>query len=94
MFSHAMATESTMEKVSAPKNFPMLFNSLSAKSFEQSPCPLFPGARELVSVAIPFDQLRKRGVRMKDVNVSHGKTKMDKMVRRRVTLCSSLKNVV
>jgi hypothetical protein len=54
-----------------------------------STCPSSPGAREPVSVGILSNLLRKRRVIMKDVNVSHGKPKMDKMVKRRVTLCSS-----
>jgi hypothetical protein len=40
-------------------------------------------AREPISFVISFDQLRKRREKMKDVNVSHGETKMDKLVSRR-----------
>jgi hypothetical protein len=46
-----------------------------------------PAARELISVAIPFDHLRKKRALMQKANVSHGKAKMDKMVRRSKLLC-------
>jgi hypothetical protein len=48
-----------------------------------SPCPSSPGAREPTSVAISIDPLRKKGAMMPKANVSQGKTKMDKLVRRR-----------
>jgi hypothetical protein len=44
-------------------------------------CPSSPGTREPISVAIPFDQLGKKGALMQKVNVSPGKTKMDKNMR-------------
>jgi hypothetical protein len=40
-----------------------------------------------ISVAIPFDHLRKKRAMMQKANVSHGKTMMDKMVRRRDLPC-------
>jgi hypothetical protein len=46
-------------------------------------CTSSPGAREPIFVAIPFDQLRKKGAMMQKTNVSHEKTKMNKTVRRR-----------
>jgi hypothetical protein len=42
-----------------------------------------PGARESISVAIPFDHLRKRRAVVQKANVSHGKIMTDMMVRRR-----------
>jgi hypothetical protein len=35
-------------------------------------CPTSPAAREPISVAIPFDLLRKRGAVMQMANVGHG----------------------
>jgi hypothetical protein len=46
-------------------------------------CPSCLDAREPISIAIPFDLLRKEGAMMQKANVSHGKIKMDKMVRGR-----------
>jgi hypothetical protein len=61
MFRSAMATDSTW-KVSAPKKnclgFPMFRNSLSPIP-NLSACTLCPGARETMSVVIPFDLIRK-----------------------------------
>jgi hypothetical protein len=51
-------------------------------------CPSSPVARESISVVIPLDHPRKKGAMMMEkVNVGHGKTKMDKAVRRRELLC-------
>jgi hypothetical protein len=44
--------------------------------------PSIPVARESISVAIPFDFLKKKEAMMQKANVSYGKTKMDKIVRR------------
>jgi hypothetical protein len=41
------------------------------------------GAREPVSVVLPFDNSRKKKGNGAKGNVSHGKAKMDKIVRRR-----------
>jgi hypothetical protein len=57
-------------------------------------CPSSFAVREPITVVIPFNQLRKKGAMMQKVNVSPGKIKMDKMARKRVTLRSSLKDVV
>jgi hypothetical protein len=46
-------------------------------------CQSSPDARKPTSVAIPLNLLRKRRIKVKDVNVGQGKLKMDKMVRRR-----------
>jgi hypothetical protein len=46
-------------------------------------CPSSPGAREPISVVIRFDCLRKKEAMMQKANVSHGQTKVEKMVRRR-----------
>jgi hypothetical protein len=51
-----------------------------------SPCPSSPDFREPISVAVPFDLLR-RGAMMQKVNVGHGRIKMDNMVRRRELPC-------
>ncbi|SAM06028.1 hypothetical protein [Absidia glauca] len=76
-----MVTESKIKKVSAIPN--------------QTTCPSSPAAREAISVAIPSDQLRKKGAMMQKANVSHGKPKMDMMVRRRnVTQRSSFQAAV
>ncbi|SAL98229.1 hypothetical protein [Absidia glauca] len=45
------------------------------------------GAREPISVANSVDLLRKRRVMLEDVIVSRGKTKIDKVVRRRELPC-------
>jgi hypothetical protein len=42
-----------------------------------------PGDRGSISVVIAIDHLRKKGTMMQKAIVSHGKTKMDKPVRRR-----------
>jgi hypothetical protein len=85
VFSSTQIRGSTMEKVSAPKKdcvgFPKFHNPMVPIP-SLCPCPSRPGARKPISVAIPSDRLRKR-----KVNVSHGKTKMDKMVRRRGLPC-------
>jgi hypothetical protein len=49
-----------------------------------SPCPSSPGAREPISVVIPFDLLRKNRALMQNANVNHGKANMDKVRRRRL----------
>jgi hypothetical protein len=41
----------------------------------------------LCPIPNPFDQLRQKGVMRKDFSVSHGSTKMDKMVKRRELPC-------
>jgi hypothetical protein len=46
-----------------------------------------PNAREPISAAISFDLRRKRRIMMEGVNVSNGKTKMDKMVGKRELPC-------
>jgi hypothetical protein len=56
-----------------------------------SKCPSSPGAREPISAAIPFDLLRKQEVMVQKANVDLGKTKMDGVVRMRVTPHSPLK---
>jgi hypothetical protein len=52
-----------------------------------SPCPSSLGAREPISVAIPLVLPRKKAALMQKVNVSHGKTKVDKAARRRELPC-------
>jgi hypothetical protein len=46
-------------------------------------CPSISATRELISVVIPFDRLRKKEAMMQKVNVSHGKPRMDKALRRK-----------
>jgi hypothetical protein len=72
--------------VSAPEN--------KSEGFPITTCPSSPAARESISVAIPIDLLRKRRVMFRDVDVSQGKRKKDKMVRGRVTLRSSFEIAV
>jgi hypothetical protein len=79
-----MATESTMEKVSAPKKrgreFPHIFRNTLSQIPNLSLCPSSPDIREPISVVIPLDQLgQKKRAMMQKSNVSHGKGKMDKM---------------
>jgi hypothetical protein len=52
-----------------------------------SPCSASTGAREPISVAIPFDLSRKKGAMMQKASVSRGKAKMDKLERRRELPC-------
>jgi hypothetical protein len=52
-----------------------------------STCPFVPGARKPVSVVILIDACMKKDIMMQPANVSHGKTKMVKMVRRRELPC-------
>jgi hypothetical protein len=52
-----------------------------------------PAAIELISVAILFDLLREEGAIMQKTNVSHGGSKMDKLVRRRVTYVRHLRSL-
>jgi hypothetical protein len=53
-----------------------------------------PGFRKpLFPIPNPFDHLRKIGAMMQKATVSHGKTKMDKKVRLRVSVRSSSKIV-
>jgi hypothetical protein len=60
-----------------------------------SPCPSSPSARKPILVVVPINQLRKKGVMMQKANVSHGQTKMNKVVRRReVTMRLSFKVVI
>jgi hypothetical protein len=60
-----------------------------------SACPSSPGAREPISVVVPFDLLGKREAMMQKVNFGHGKTNMDQDgEKERVTLHSSFKIVV
>jgi hypothetical protein len=68
----------------------VLFESTKASFFRHplspipnlSTCPFSPGAREPISVAILLNLFRKKGAMMQKVNVSDGKTELDKMVRR------------
>jgi hypothetical protein len=50
-------------------------------------CPSSPDVREPISVVIPLDHLRKKGAMMQKANISHGKTKIDKMEGRRELPC-------
>jgi hypothetical protein len=83
------AIQSTMEKVSAPKLF--LARMFSVIPWAQSVFPSAwapnPGVREPILVAILFNPQRKNRALMQKVNVSQGKTKMDKTVRRRELPC-------
>jgi hypothetical protein len=45
------------------------------------------GAREPISVVIPFDLSRKKEAVVQKANVSQGKAKMDKKVRRKELPC-------
>jgi hypothetical protein len=86
-FSSVMATQSTLDtiyyvKVSAPKTnlcegSPHAFRNPLRPIPNLTTCPSSPGAREPISVAIPFAHLRKNGAIMQKVNVSHGESKMD-----------------
>jgi hypothetical protein len=78
IFKSAMAGQSTMEKVSAPKKFPMFFVIPWVQPPNPCPCPSSPAAREPISVAISFYHSRKQKVMMQKAIVSHGKPKMDK----------------
>jgi hypothetical protein len=65
-----------------PHVFPYVFPNTLRPIPSLSPCPSSPANREPIFVAIPFDLLRKRRAMMQQANVSQGKTKMDKIVRR------------
>jgi hypothetical protein len=47
---------------------------------------ILPGAREPISVVIPFDLQRKKRAIMQKANVGHGKKKVD-LVRRKELPC-------
>jgi hypothetical protein len=84
----SMTRESVIEKVSVlhyKKSFARVRNSLLPISNPSPclPCPSSPVAREPVSVAISSDPLKKKEAMMPKANVSQGKLKMDKRVRRR-----------
>jgi hypothetical protein len=76
MFSSAMATDSTMEKRSAPKKkkdcegFFKFFVIPLSPTPDLYACPSSHGARESISVDIPFDRLRKNGAIMQKSNAS------------------------
>jgi hypothetical protein len=85
MFDSSMARDSTMEKWVHLKillRFPHVFHN-----------PLVPIPNSTF-VAVLLNLLRKRRAMMQKANVSHGKTKMDKTERRRVTLRSSFRVAV
>jgi hypothetical protein len=87
LFGSAMATESTMEKWVPRKGFPLVFRNPLRPIPNLTKCPLCPNARKPISIAISFDLLRKKVAIVQKVNVSHGKTKMDKTVRGRELPC-------
>jgi hypothetical protein len=72
-------------KVSAPKNnceFPHVSRHPLRPIHDLTTSPSSPHARKPISVAIPLGLSRKKGAMMQETTVSHGKTKMDKVVRR------------
>jgi hypothetical protein len=67
----------------------VIFSSIKAT------CLSSPADREPISVAIPFDHLRRKEAMMQQANVSHGKTKDGQACEKeRVTLYSSFKSVL
>jgi hypothetical protein len=91
MFKSAMAGRTTMEKVRAPnkdcKGITHVFHNRLRPISNLSSCASSPCVREPISIAIPFGLLRKKRAMMQKANVSHGKVKMDKVVRRRELPC-------
>jgi hypothetical protein len=87
VLSSDMATEPTLEKWVHLKKlrFPHVFRIPLHPIPNPSPCP---GTREPISVAIPFDLLRKKRAIRQKANDSNGKTKMDKRARRRELPCA------
>jgi hypothetical protein len=57
------------------RGFPKFFVIPCIQSPNLTTCPSNPGAREPISVAIPFDLPRKKGALMQPANVSLDKTK-------------------
>jgi hypothetical protein len=64
------------------ESFPRFFVTPCAQSIIWPHVHLVLMLESLYFVAIPFDHSRKKRVTMQKVNVSHGKSKMDKTVRR------------
>jgi hypothetical protein len=79
LFSYALTTESTVEKVSAQKKktiarvSPCFYVIYLSPIPNLSAYPSSPAAREAISVAIPIDLPRNPRVTMEKTNVSHGK---------------------
>jgi hypothetical protein len=86
MFSDALATQSTMEW-ECWRGFPQVFRNPLVPVAYLSACLSSRGVGESISVAIPSDHIRKKGVMMTKANVSHCEAKMDKMMRRRGLPC-------
>jgi hypothetical protein len=83
MFGSAMAIESTTESEGTLKRIARVCNHDPLRPIlNLTICPSSTGAREPISVVIPFDLLRKKEAMMQKAIVSFGKA-MDKTVRRR-----------
>jgi hypothetical protein len=79
-----MSIKGTIERASAQKKkrgFPQIYRNILRPVPNRTTCSSSPGARKSVSIAIPFDHLRKKVAVMQKANVSKDVTEVNSIER-------------